>query len=98
MTHAHTLTRHADIQQWVASRRGTPAFARNTTSYGQLRATLTLKFDPARKPRGMPNVDEGVAPVSWSAWLAELDRQHLALRVADGEEASFELVPRKDLN
>ncbi len=98
MTHAHTLTRHADIQQWVASRRGTPAVARNPTRYGHVRAKLTLKFDPAGKPRGMPTLDEGVAPVSWSAWLAELDRQHLALRVADGDHASFELVARKDLN
>ena len=25
MTHAHTLTRHRDIQAWVAQRRGLPA-------------------------------------------------------------------------
>ena len=98
MTHAHTLTRHVDIQNWVATRRGTPAISRSPTSHGHVRAMLTLKFDAARKPRGMPTIDEGVAPVSWSAWLAELDRQHLALRVADGEDASFELVARKDLN
>jgi hypothetical protein len=33
--------------------------------------------------------------VSWTAWLAELDRQQLALRVVDED---FEFVDRKDLN
>ena len=27
------------------------------------------------RPEGLPGVDQGVMPVSWSAWLAELDRQ-----------------------
>jgi hypothetical protein len=37
-----------------------------------------------------------MTPVSWTAWLAELDRQHLALRVSQDEE--FEFVERKELN
>jgi hypothetical protein len=37
-------------------------------------------------------------PVSWNAWLAELDRRHLALRVSDREDADFEFVERKELN
>jgi hypothetical protein len=34
-------------------------------------------------------------PVSWTAWLAELDRRHLALRVSDRD---FEFVERRELN
>ena len=37
-------------------------------------------------------------PVSWSAWLAELDRRHLALKVSDRQSPDFEFVERKDLN
>jgi hypothetical protein len=38
--------------------------------------------------------------VSWAAWLAELDRQRLALRVVgDGDGAlDYELVDRRSLN
>ena len=50
------------------------------------------------RPRGMPGVDQGASPVSWTAWLAELDRQQLALRVSDGTETEYELIERKSLN
>jgi hypothetical protein len=46
----------------------------------------------------MPVVDQGASPVSWTAWLAELDRQQLALRVSDGNETEYELIERKSLN
>ena len=46
----------------------------------------------------MPGVDQGASPVSWTAWLAELDRQQLALRVSDGTETEYELIERKSLN
>jgi hypothetical protein len=42
----------------------------------------------------MASEDDGMSPCSWTAWLAELDRQQLALQVdmaADG----FELVERR---
>ena len=95
----HTLTRHRDIREWASDNRGSPAIRRIPDRFGDVRARLELIF---RGPRslptgGMPQIDDGVSPVSWSAWLAELDRRQLALKVTD-EPAGFELVPRKDLN
>lgn len=98
----HTLTRHRDIQNWVAGRRGLPAIRRVPDSFGTVRARLTLNFAGKRPaPSPMPSIDDGISPVSWTAWLAELDRQHLALRV--GQDENYELVDRevpdrKDLN
>ena len=98
MTTAHTLIRHRDIQAWVADRRGLPAMVRAPNSFGEMRSRLALKFDRPRRPNGMPEVDQGASPVSWSAWLAELDRQQLALRVSDGTQTEYELIERKALN
>jgi len=98
MTHAHTLTRHRDIQNWVAARKGMPALVRAQNNFGEMRAKLALRFDAIGKPNGMPGVDQGASPVSWSAWLAELDRQQLALRVSEGDETEYELIERKSLN
>jgi hypothetical protein len=97
MTHAHTLTRHRDIQAWVTERRGLPAMVRRHNSFGEMRARLALKFDRPPRPDGMPELDQGASPVSWAAWLAELDRQQLALRVTENG-ADYELVERKTLN
>jgi hypothetical protein len=98
MSHAHTLTRHRDIQAWVAERRGLPAMVRGHNRFGELRARLALKFDRPGRPEGMPQVDQGASPISWAAWLAELDRQQLALRVSEDGQADYELVERKTLN
>ena len=98
MTHAHTLTRHRDIQAWVTDRRGMPALVRAPNSFGEMRARLALKFEKIRKPEGMPAVDQGASPVSWTAWLAELDRQQLALRVSPDDDSEYEFVERKTLN
>jgi hypothetical protein len=98
MTHAHTLTRHRDIQAWVSDHKGMPAMQAQHTAFGEFRARLALKFDRPARPRGMPAVDQGASPISWSAWLAELDRQQLVLRVFDGEAAEYELIDRKSLN
>ena len=98
MTHAHTLTRHRDIQAWVADRRGVPAMVRAPNSFGEMRARLALKFDHPGRSDGMPTVDQGASPVSWAAWLAELDRQQLVLRVSDADETGYELIERKSLN
>jgi hypothetical protein len=92
MPHAHTLTRHRDIQSWVADRKGLPAMVRTHNSFGEFRAKLALRF------QSMPQVDQGASPVSWTAWLAELDRQQLALRVSDGAEPEYELIERRSLN
>ena len=98
MPHAHTLTRHRDIQAWVADRRGIPAMVPAPTRSGQVRARLALRFDRPDSPNGLPAVDQGGSPVSWAAWLAELDRQQLALRISDDSETGYELIERKSLN
>lgn len=98
MTRAHTLTRHKDIQAWVAERRGLPAMVHGRNNFGEFRARLALRFAQPPRPEGMPGVDQGESPVSWAAWLAELDRQQLALRVAEGTGSDYELVDRKSLN
>ena len=62
---------------------------------GPARARLALRF--ARARRAMPPaIDDGVSPVSWKAWLAELDRQHLALKVSSQKTPDFEFVERQD--
>ena len=98
MTHAHTLTRHRDIQAWVSERKGLPAMVHGHNRFGELRARLALKFGRSARPDGMPGVDQGASPVSWTAWLAELDRQQLALRVTEEGEIDYEFVERKSLN
>jgi hypothetical protein len=42
----------------------------------------------------MDSQDDGMSPCSWTAWLAELDRQQLALQV-DMTADDFELVQRR---
>lgn len=96
MTQMHTLIRHRDIQNWVSDRKGTPAIARVRNRFGEERAQLKLRFD---KIRAVPHVglDDGMSPCSWTAWLAELDRQHLALKV-DSAADKFEFVERSQAN
>ncbi|HEX4296720.1 MAG TPA: hypothetical protein VHZ56_01735 [Devosia sp.] len=65
---------------------------------GAMRAKLALRFESMGRPSGMPAVDQGLSPVSWSAWLAELDRQQLALKVSADGDTDYELIERKTLN
>jgi hypothetical protein len=90
----HTLTRHRDIQNWVNDRQGRPAIARVRNMMGQQQSELRLRFDHDRAPQIEP--DDGMSPCSWTAWLAELDRQQLALRVDTAGDC--ELVARSTLN
>ncbi|SFV37463.1 hypothetical protein SAMN05216456_2935 [Devosia crocina] len=92
MSDTHTLTRHSDIQNWVCDRHGTPAIARVRNRFGGEKAQLLLRF--VRSHGG--SIDDGMSPVSWNAWFAELDRQQLALRVAP--DGACELVSRSALN
>jgi hypothetical protein len=92
------LTRHRDIQAWVAERHGQPAMVRAPNRFGEWRARLALRFERPVRPAGMPSIDQGASPVSWSAWLAELDRQQLALRVSEDGATDYEFVERKTLN
>lgn len=91
-----TLVSHHDIQKWVSANRGQPAIRRVPDKSGQIRSRLTLNFGRHSAPENMPGLDEGLSPVSWAAWLAELDRQNLALRV--GRATRFELIDRRELN
>lgn len=95
MNDVHTLTRHRDIQNWVTDRQGIPAMTSVRNSFGEVRAQLKLSF--ARTDRAKADIasqDDGMSPCSWTAWLAELDRQQLALKVAGSEADGFELVER----
>lgn len=95
MQHSQTLVHHSDIQNWVTARRGMPAFSRVA---GQVRARLALSFSGTHnEPTSTPALDDGVSPVSWTAWLAELDRQRLALRVSGEKDPDFEFVERDQL-
>jgi hypothetical protein len=99
MTNSQTLVQHRDIQNWVTARHGMPAISRVPNSSGAMRARLALSFSKARaRPMTMPGIDDGMSPVSWSAWLAELDRQHLALKVSNQNSPDFEFVERQDAN
>ena len=95
MTQLHTLTRHRDIQNWVSDRHGIPAIARVRNQFGEERAQLKLSFQTRKKH--IESQDDGMSPCSWTAWLAELDRQQLALKV-DPAADDFELVERRDAN
>jgi hypothetical protein len=95
MHDTHTLTRHRDIQTWVSERRGIPAIARVRNNFGDLRARLCLSFERQRRSNeNRSKADDGMSPVSWTAWLAELDRQDLALKVSGSEKPEFEFVAR----
>ncbi len=96
MTDAHTLIRHRDIQAWVANRHGMPAMVRAPNRLGEMRAKLALRFERAAGPENFLAVDQGASPVSWAAWLAELDRQQLALKVSPND--GYEFVTRTSLN
>jgi hypothetical protein len=82
----------------VSERYGAPAIKRLPNRFGATEAKLALTFhSPKAKPvQGMPQVDDGLSPCSWTAWLAEFDRQHLAMRVSD--TADFELIERRELH
>lgn len=98
MNNSHMLTRHRDIQNWVSDRRGLPAIARIRDDFGGMRSRLLISFGKRAVPHSEAPLDDGMSPCSWNAWLAELDRQHLALKVSSTEPSGFELVDRKELN
>ncbi|WP_332687916.1 hypothetical protein [Devosia sp.] len=98
MTQIHMLTRHRDIQNWVTDRHGIPAIARIRNRFGEEHAQLKLSFQRRIKAgEGMASQDDGMSPCSWTAWLAELDRQQLALKV-DLAANDFALVERREAN
>lgn len=92
MSEPHMLTSHRDIRNWVVDRRGMPAIARVRDRFGEERSQLRLRFEQQAEGRE----DAGMSPCSWAAWLAELDRQQLALRIEPGGEC--DLVSRQIMN
>lgn len=95
----HTLIHHHDIQAWVNARKGHPAISRIPDRTGTMRSKLTLSFALDQSPpTATPSQDDGMSPVSWTAWLAELDRQNLALRVTGEKQPTYEFVERRELN
>jgi hypothetical protein len=97
MNQTHTLIKHRDIQNWVTARRGMPAISRVSNNRGEVRARLALKFGRREERPAMPDLDDGMSPVSWNTWLAELDRQQLALKVSNQSGADFEFVERREM-
>ena len=98
MSEVHTLTRHRDIQNWVTDRQGIPAIARVRNRFGELHSQLKLSFERSESAKpDLAGQDDGMSPCSWTAWLAELDRQQLALKISGAEDA-FELVERHTSN
>jgi len=95
MTAAHTLTRHRDIRNWIADRKGLPAIQRVRDRFGEMRARLEIRFSQGGT-RPLGSVDDGLSPVAWNAWLAELDRQGLALRVTP--QGEYEFIERREMN
>ncbi len=94
-----TLINPRDIRRWVDARHGQPALRRGGDVTGSVPPRLALNFAHRRAPDRMETIDDGVSPVSWTAWLAELERQKLALKVdAGSDEGDYELVPRSELN
>src|SRR3569623_1728698 len=87
---AAMLTSQPEIQAWVMERHGQPSMIRTRNRFGEMmRSRLALHFHRAGRRQQTYNIDQGEIPIGWTAWLAELDRQGLGLKV-DGDE--FEIV------
>lgn len=90
---SHTLVGHRDIQKWVETRKGQPAIRRELDRTGGVNARLAIRFKKIERLTSTPPQDDGMSPCSWTAWLAELDRQNLALKVPERGSA-VEFVDR----
>ena len=92
--HSHRLVDHHDIRKWVEAREGQPALRHVVGKTGRLEPRLAIRFRRAEAPLFVPGQDEGMSPCSWTAWMAELDRQHLALEVSDRAGTRIAFVAR----
>lgn len=93
MFNSHFLTAHHDIRAWVLEQHGCPAIALTRDRDGAEKAQLRLKFVRYGDEEAL---DGQTTPCSWTAWLAELDRQQLALRV--DPSGDYALVPRNTVH
>ncbi|WDR04439.1 hypothetical protein PSQ90_08760 [Devosia rhodophyticola] len=77
--------------------KGIPAISRVRDNFGDVKSRLCLSFDKRRHDAATDqDQDDGMSPVSWTAWLAELDRQQLALKVSASSTEDCELVQRRE--
>lgn len=100
MPRTRTLTSHAAIQDWVKFRNGHPAIVNERDKLGNPRRRLNLAF---RNNGSLDRPNGTMSPCSWDAWLAELDRQKLALKVIDSDDddiqpSDISFVDRDSLN
>lgn len=96
------LTKAEDIRQWVEARGGYPIMLEmpdGTRSRTLLQLTFGQHFLNADENEG-PDRPSGYDLVSWEDWLAELEKQGLALKVSDdpagGNEQEYMIVSRSD--
>jgi hypothetical protein len=87
------------IRQWAEARSGMPAWS-ELPSGTRTQIVLRLVFDQYLLNTGESQDQDrpgGLDLVGWDEWLAELNKQKLALRVADKTEGvldnDFEFVP-----
>jgi hypothetical protein len=96
------LTDRAEIRQWAGARNGSPMLMDVPSGTGS-RTLLQLTFGQhalnAQNNEGPDRVGGGYQLVTWDDWLAELERQQLALKVNDDQpgrlDNDFEFVSRK---
>ena len=81
-----TLTNHSAVRDWVTFRDGKPAVLTEHDAHGDAHARLRLAFRADRVRPPLEGRRAGIAPCSWDAWLAEFDRQQLALQVVDCDD------------
>lgn len=79
-----TLTSHQAIRNWVQYRQGQPAIASERNARGQMQRHLAISIHG--RLLGETEHLPMAAPCSWDAWLAELDRQKLALKVTADDD------------
>jgi len=81
------ISRHSDIRRWVGAHAGRPRLRLGLDAQGHPARMLQITFDgrPAKSAH------------DWEEWLAELDRQNLALKILDeaGVGNDFVFVKRQ---
>jgi hypothetical protein len=96
------LTKAEEIRQWVEARGGYPIMMDvpdGTKTRTLLQFTFGQHFLNADENEG-PDRPYGYELVSWDEWLAELEKQDLALKVSDdpsgGNEQEYQIIGRHD--
>lgn len=90
----HTLVTDGDVRRWVENRAGQPALKPLRDDEGRIIPRLAVRFS-GRDHVPVAGESEGLSPCSWTQWLAEFDRQQLALRVSPEQPVEIEFVLRR---